>query len=198
MIHLEQAVIVEGKYDVIKLSSILDAVIIKTDGFKIFKDKEKIALINRFAKTKGIIILTDSDSAGMMIRNYIKNCVKDGKITNVYLPEIAGKERRKEKASSEGFLGVEGIDVNIILTALEKAGLTAQKVTEKKRHITKNDLYEYGFIGGKNSSELRKKLAKAFDLPTSLSSNSLVEILDIIANYEEFTNLAEEICRKLK
>lgn len=198
MIHLEQAVIVEGKYDVIKLSSILDAVIIKTDGFKIFKDKEKIALINRFAKTKGIIILTDSDSAGMMIRNYIKNSVKDGKVTNVYLPEIAGKERRKEKASSEGFLGVEGIDVNIILTALEKAGITTQKATEKKRHITKNDLYEYGFVGSKNSSELRKKLAKAFDLPTSLSSNSLVEILDIIANYEEFTNSAEEICRKRK
>ena len=121
MLHLKQAVIVEGKYDKIKLSSMIDSLIITTDGFSIFKNKEKISLIKELAEKDGIIILTDSDSAGFKIRNYIKGCTSKGKIINIYIPEIFGKEKRKAESSKEGKLGVEGISVKILTEAFEKA-----------------------------------------------------------------------------
>ena len=124
MIKIDQAIIVEGKYDKIKLASIVDAVIIVTNGFGIFKDTEKLALIRYYAEKTGIIILTDSDSAGRKIRGYIKGAVSNGKITNVYIPDIFGKEKRKEKPSAEGKLGVEGIKPEILLAAFEKSGIT--------------------------------------------------------------------------
>ena len=141
MIKLSQPVIVEGKYDVIKLSNILDALIIKTDGFGIFKDSEKQRLIRRLANEKGIIVLTDSDSAGFVIRNFISSCVPKEKIINVYIPDIFGKEKRKAERSKEGKLGVEGVPESVILEALRKAGVTASVTDEKRRLITNVDLY---------------------------------------------------------
>lgn len=192
MLHLEQAVIVEGKYDKIKLNSIIDGVIITTNGFSVIKDKEKIELIRYFAKKKGIIILTDSDSAGFKIRNYIKGAVKDGKITNVYIPDIFGKEKRKTAPSKEGKLGVEGIDKGILLKAFEKAGILSSETTEKRDPITKIDLYEAGLTGGKNSSEKRKAVLKRLDMPQLLTTNSMLEILNTMMSREEFLRFAAE------
>lgn len=192
MLHLEQAVIVEGKYDKIKLNSIIDGVIITTNGFSVIKDKEKIELIRYFAKKKGIIILTDSDSAGFKIRNYIKGAVKDGKITNVYIPDIFGKEKRKTAPSKEGKLGVEGIDKEILLKAFEKAGILSSETSENRDPITKIDLYEAGLTGGKNSSEKRKAVLKRLDMPQLLTTNSMLEILNTMMSREEFLRFAAE------
>ncbi len=191
MIKLEQAVIVEGKYDKIKLSSIIDAVIITTNGFNIFKDTEKLELIRYYAEKTGIIIMTDSDSAGFTIRNHIKGAVKKGTVINVYIPDIMGKEKRKIKPSAEGKLGVEGVEKKIILEALEKAGVTASAGEEREK-ITKTDLFTLGFSGGKNSSELRKKLLEYLKLPSLLSPNSMLEVLNTMLSLEE---LEEIMCR---
>lgn len=191
MIKLEQAIIVEGKYDKIKLSSIIDAVIITTNGFSIFKDQEKLELIRYYAEKTGIIIMTDSDSAGFIIRNHIKGAVKKGKIINVYIPDIMGKEKRKLKPSAEGKLGVEGVEKNIILEALKKAGVTASSAPQRKK-ISKTDLYILGLSGGKNSSEMRKKLLEYLKLPSLLSPNSMLEILNSMYSPEE---LEEIMCR---
>lgn len=191
MIRLEQAVIVEGKYDKIKLSSIIDAVIITTNGFNIFKDAEKLELIRYYAEKTGIIIMTDSDSAGFTIRNHIKGAVRKGTIINVYIPDIMGKEKRKLKPSAEGKLGVEGVEKKIILEALEKAGVTAS-AGESREKITKTDLFTLGLSGGKNSSALRKKLLEYLKLPSLLSPNSMLEVLNTMLSLEE---LEEIMCR---
>ena len=133
MIKLDRPVIVEGKYDVIKLSNIIDGIIIKTDGFGIFKNKEKQKLLRSLAKEKGIIVLTDSDGAGFVIRNFISSIVPADKITHVYIPDVFGKEKRKTEASAEGKLGVEGIKEYVLLEAFEKAGVTASLTNEKRR-----------------------------------------------------------------
>lgn len=193
MIKLEQAVIVEGKYDKIKLSSIIDAIIITTNGFNIFKDTEKLELIRYYAEKTGIIIMTDSDSAGFIIRNHIKGAVKKGTVINVYIPDIMGKEKRKLKPSAEGKLGVEGVEKKIILEALEKAGVTASAGEEREK-ITKTDLFTLGLSGGKNSSELRKKLLEYLKLPSLLSPNSMLEVLNTMMSPEEL----EKIMRRIK
>lgn len=191
MIRLEQAVIVEGKYDKIKLSSIIDAVIITTNGFNIFKDTEKLELIRYYAEKTGIIIMTDSDSAGFTIRNHIKGAVRKGTIINVYIPDIMGKEKRKIKPSAEGKLGVEGVEKKIILEALEKAGVTASAAVKRKK-ITKTDLFTLGLSGGKNSSDLRKKLLEYLKLPSLLSPNSMLEVINTMLSLEE---LEQIMCR---
>lgn len=193
MIKLSQAVIVEGKYDVIKLSNMLDALIIKTDGFGIFKDSEKQRLIRRLANEKGIIVLTDSDSAGFVIRNFISSCVPKDKIINAYIPDIFGKEKRKTERSKEGKLGVEGVPESVLLEAFAKAGVTASITDEKRRLITNVDLYEYGLSGRENSSRKRKKLLSALSLPERMSTSSLVKILNSFVTYEEFIEKVKEI-----
>ncbi len=185
MIKIDEAIIVEGKYDKIKLSSIIDAVIIVTNGFGIFKDSEKLALIRYYAEKTGIIILTDSDSAGRKIRGYIKSAVK-GNIKNVYIPDIFGKEKRKRTSSAEGKLGVEGIDTKIILSAFEKAGITSSERTSPP-DITKFTLYELGLSGGNNSSILRKELQKSLGLPSLLSASALIEVLNTMMTAEELS-----------
>lgn len=184
MLKINEAVIVEGKYDKIKLSSIIDTVIIVTNGFGIFNDREKLELIRYYAKKTGIVILTDSDNAGRKIRGYIKSAVGSGKIHNVYIPDVFGKEKRKEKPSAEGKLGVEGIDVKLILEAFEKSGITASK-SEKQRDITKLTLYELGLSGGAESSRLRKMLQKRLGLPEFLSAASLIEVLNTMMDSSE-------------
>lgn len=193
MIKLDRPVIVEGKYDVIKLSNIIDALIIKTDGFGIFKDSEKQKLIRRLANEKGIIVLTDSDSAGFVIRNFISSCVPKDKIINVYIPDLFGKEKRKTERSKEGKLGVEGVPEQVILDAFKKAGVTAGQTNEKRRLITNVDLYEYGLSGRENSSLKRKKLLAALSLPERMSTSSLVKILNAFVTYEEFIEKVKEI-----
>ncbi len=189
MIKIDEAIIVEGKYDKIKLSSIIDAVIIVTNGFGIFRDSEKLELIRYYAKRTGIIILTDSDSAGRKIRGYIKGAVKDGNIKNVHIPDVFGKEKRKRTASAEGKLGVEGIDVRTLLSAFEKAGITSSERTAPP-DITKLTLYELGLSGGNNSSILRKELQKSLGLPSLLSAGALLEVLNTMMTAEE---LAEKV-----
>lgn len=193
LLKIKQALIVEGKYDKIKLSSIVDALIIDVDGFHIFKDKKKCELIKKLAESCGIIILTDSDNAGNMIRNHINNFVKTGKVYNAYVPEITGKERRKDKPSSQGLLGVEGIEKDVIISALRKIGLddTFEKATENP--ISTSDLYQLGVSGGENSAFIRAKLLKALDLPTNLSKNNLIKILPQYISLEKLTELVAQI-----
>ena len=184
MIELSQIVIVEGKYDKIKLSSFIDATIITTEGFGIFKNKEKRNYIRRLAEKKGVIILTDSDRAGQLIRNHIKSFVNNSKIYNVYIPQIFGKEKRKVAPSKEGTIGVEGMEKDVIIKALEKAG-----VFQKKRQfggITNIDLMEAGLVGWPNSKTNREKFLKHFNLPNFLSSKQLLEFLNTSFTKEEF------------
>lgn len=194
MIRLKQAVVVEGKYDKIKLSSLIDAVIIQTNGYGIFKDSDKLALIRYYAAKTGIIIMTDSDSAGFKIRNFIKGAVnKNDTVINVYIPDIFGKEKRKLKPSCEGKLGVEGVDKKIILEALEKAGVCAENSADNKDKITKTDLFELGLSGGRNSSLMRKKLLVKLSLPELLSASAMLDILNTMMDKNEL----EEIVRTI-
>ncbi|MBQ8297025.1 MAG: DUF4093 domain-containing protein [Ruminococcus sp.] len=192
MIKINEAIIVEGKYDKIKLSSIVDAVIITTNGYGIFKDTEKLELIRYYAKKTGIIILTDSDSAGRRIRGYIKGAVNGGKITNVFIPDIFGKEKRKEKPSAEGKLGVEGISKKLILEAFEKSGITSSDAVFK-RDISNYTMYELGLSGGKNSSELRQRLQKRLGLPKLMSVTALIEVLNTMTDSAGLARLTAEI-----
>ncbi|WP_295216989.1 DUF4093 domain-containing protein [Ruminococcus sp.] len=193
MIHIAQAIIVEGKYDKIKLSSILDAVILVTNGFRIFHDPEKMALIRYYAKTTGVIILTDSDTAGFKIRNYLKGAIHDGTISHVYIPDIYGKERRKEKPSAEGKLGVEGIDKKRLLDAFAKAGVLTDEIPEKTDPLTRYDLYELGLSGSADSKSRRKALQKKLGLPDLLSAASLLEVLNTMMTKQELSQLLETI-----
>lgn len=183
----------EGKYDKIKLSSIVDAVIIPTNGFTVFKDRETLEIIRYFAAKTGIIILTDSDSAGFKIRSFLKGAIKNGNITNVYVPDIFGKEKRKTVPSKEGKLGVEGIEKEIILEAFRKAGITADDKQELSDPITRLDLYECGFSGGENSSEKRKRLLAELGLPELLTAKGMLDILNTLMTRQEFLILAEKI-----
>ena len=185
MIKLSQAVIVEGKYDKIKLSSVLDTVIIATNGFGIYKDKEKTELIRTLAKSCGIVILTDSDTAGFRIRNHIKGCCKEGQIINVFIPQIKGKEKRKEKPSSEGFLGVEGMDEQVLINALHSAGVIAES-SDRTNFLTKADMLDDGLVGGKDSAVLRRKVLKKLGLPSLLSANTMCEVINRLFTIEEY------------
>ena len=194
MIKIDRPIIVEGKYDVIKLSRIVDTLIIKTDGFGIFKDKEKQQLLRRLAKEKGIIVLTDSDSAGFLIRKFLKASIPDELITHVYIPDVYGKEKRKTQAGKEGKLGVEGISEEILINAFTKAGVICKEnPDESRRLITNIDLYEAGLMGRDNSKEKRQRLMKALALPERLSTSSLIKILNTFVTYEEFIEKLEEI-----
>ena len=192
MIKIKQAIIVEGKYDKIRLSNLVEALIIPTNGFAIYKDKETSELIKTLAKKTGIIILTDSDSAGLQIRNALRNIVREGEVINVYIPDIYGKERRKRTPSKQGLLGVEGIDDEILLKAFEKAGVFAEKSSVPKEPITKADLVELGLSGGANSAAYRAELQKKLGLPERLSANLFLEILNVMYSREEFLRLLSE------
>ncbi len=192
LIRLDIPVIVEGKYDKIRLNNIIDAPIITTNGFGIFKDTEKRKLIARVSREKGVIIITDSDSAGMLIRNHLKNIVGEGRIINIYLPQILGKEKRKTKSGAEGYLGVEGISDDIIISALEKAGVTGQKTEKPPRQITKSDLFDFSLYGGENSNETRKSLLRFMDLPDNLSVNAFLETVNLLYGYEKFSEKVQE------
>lgn len=191
-IRLRQAVVVEGKYDKIALSEVIDAVIIKTDGFGIYSNEETVKLIRMYAKSVGIVILTDSDSAGQQIRGKIKSIVGDGEIINVYCPVIFGKEKRKLKASKEGKLGVEGMSADILREAFEKAGLCGEDVPVREK-VTKQDMIALGLNGSENSSELRERVAVSLGLPAKLSSNALRDAVSTLMGREAFINYIKEL-----
>ena len=191
MISLKRPIIVEGKYDKITLENVIDTLIIATDGFRIFKDREKCAMIRRLAQRDGIIIMTDSDSAGSLIRSYIKKIVGEAEIINVYVPCLKGKEKRKTAPSKEGFLGVEGMSVEAIRQSLEKNGVFAENTDLDRRKITKNDMFLLGFSGTENSSEKRKALLKYLELPEKLSSSAMLDVLNNLYTYDEFCEVAE-------
>ncbi len=193
MIKIKQAVIVEGKYDKIKLSNIIDAPIIQTDGFGIFKDKELQKLIRRLAEKDGILVLTDSDSAGFKIRSFIGSTVDPKYITNAYIPDIFGKEKRKDEPSKEGKLGVEGVPEQVIIEALENAGVLCEKTEPVQRPITKQDFYELGLTGKKDSSAKRLKLLAFYDLPSRLNTNALIKVLNCITDYDSLKSAVNEI-----
>lgn len=186
MIKVKEAIICEGKYDKIRLSGIFDTVIITTDGFGIFKDPEKKALIRLLAENCGLILLTDSDSAGQMIRKYLEKLVPRDRVKNLYLPEIKGKEKRKSSPSAAGLLGVEGTDNEIILAAAKRAGILSEITDVPKKKITKTDLFNLGLSGGGGSKERRKSLLSYLKLPTILTANSLLDVINSFYSYEEF------------
>lgn len=192
MIKIKQPIIVEGKYDKITLENAVDALIIPTNGFGIFKDREKCAMLRALAEREGIIVLTDSDSAGNMIRAYIKKIVGNAKITNVYVPVLHGKEKRKSAPGKEGILGVEGMSREVLLRAFEKSGITATEVKADGRAITKADMYEVGLSGRDNSAEARKRLLKHLQLPEKLSSSAMLDVLNTLLTYDEFIKVACE------
>lgn len=194
MIKLDSAVIVEGKYDKIKLSGFIDALIIETDGFGIFSDKEKQRLIRFLAETKGIVIMTDSDSAGFKIRSFLNGITDSENIRNVYIPDVYGKEKRKTEASKEGKLGVEGISEKLIIESLHKAGVDCEKTELKSgRAITKTDFFLDGISGREQSSAVRKELAKSLGLPERISASSLLKIINSYMTYDDYKSAVSKI-----
>lgn len=181
---ISQAIIVEGKYDKIKLDSMIQGVILVTNGYRIFKDPEKMALIRYFAAHTGIIILTDSDRAGFKIRGYLKGCVPERKITHVYIPDIFGKEKRKEKPSAEGKLGVEGMQRSVLEEAFRRAGVLTGSAPAGTG-LTRLDLYELGLTGGKDSAIRRRALLTQLGLPALLSTAGMLEVLNTMMTRQE-------------
>ncbi len=192
MIRLREAIICEGKYDKIRLSNIFDTVIITTDGFGIFKDPEKKALIRLLAEKQGLVLLTDSDSAGQMIRKYLEKLVPKDRVKNLYLPEIKGKEKRKTSPSAAGLLGVEGISDEVIIAAAERAGILSEFTENPHKKITKTELFNLGLSGCEGSNEKRKSLCRYLKLPTVLSANSLLDVINSLYSYEEFLSEVEK------
>ena len=191
MIRIREAIIVEGRYDKNTLAQIVDAPILETSGFGIFHDRQRLALLRRLAETRGIIVLTDSDGAGFVIRNYLRGAIDPSQVKHSYIPDIAGKERRKRTASKEGKLGVEGMRPDVLLEALRRAGATieGEETPAAGARITKADLYAAGLTGGADSKAARQRLLAQLDLPEHLSTNALLEVLNALMTREEFQKL---------
>jgi ribonuclease M5 len=188
MIKVSEVIVVEGRYDKNTLSQIVDAIIIETEGFGIFSNREKLELLRRIADARGLVILTDSDGAGFVIRNYLKGAIDPSKVKHAYIPDIEGKEKRKSSPSKEGKLGVEGMRPEVIIEALRRAGATISENPPEKSpgQITKSDLYAAGLSGKPGSEEKRRKLIKALNLPEKLSANALLDVLNAIMSREDF------------
>ena len=191
MRKVKEVIVVEGRYDKNALSQVLDAVIIETSGFGIFNDDGKRKLLRKMADARGLIVLTDSDGAGFVIRNYIKGCVDPKLVKHAYIPDIYGKERRKAKASKEGKLGVEGMKPQVLLDALVRAGATFddEQSTGKSSCISKADMFVRGLTGKPGSAELRAKLLKALELPERMTAEGLLDVLNATMDREEFYSL---------
>ncbi len=192
MIHTDRAIVVEGKYDKIKLSRIIDGVIICTDGFRIYKDKEMQSLLRTLAKRQGLAVLTDSDVAGFRIRSFLRNICGKQNIVDVYIPDLYGKEKRKARPSKEGKLGVEGVPEKILLQALTEAGIGVATVEQPSDPITKMDLFELGLSGREDSVQRRKQLSKRLNLPEHLTTNALVTVLGALMSREELYALMDD------
>lgn len=196
MIHTDRAIVVEGKYDKIKLSSMVDGVIICTGGFRVYKDKEMQTMLRALAKKQGLAVLTDSDTAGFKIRGFLRSICGKENIVDVYIPDLYGKEKRKDHPSKEGKLGVEGVPEEVLQKAFADAGIGAELVLQKKNPITKMDLFELGLSGRAESALRRKQLMKHLTLPEHLTTNALVTVLDALMSREELFLTCGELFEK--
>ena len=193
-IKIKETIVVEGKYDKIRLSPLFDANIIELGGFRIYNNKDRLSLIRRIAEKNGIIILTDSDSAGFRLRHYLSSAIPKANIKNVFIPDIFGKEKRKAKPGKENLIGVEGMSTEVLLDAFRKAGIDPENGSrERMEPLSKAFLFEIGLSGGENSAALRQKLCEYYSLPKMLSANSLAEILPIITTEAELLSAIEQI-----
>ena len=194
MVKIKEAILVEGRYDKNTLSQILDAPILETSGFGIFKDKQQMALLRRIAETRGLIVFTDSDGAGFVIRNHIKSAIPGKYLKHAYIPDIYGKEKRKAAPGKEGKLGVEGMTKDVILESLRRAGATIEgEAVSGSQQITKQDLMELGLSGGADASANRLKLLKKLNLPERMSPNAMLQALNLLYNLEELTTIVESM-----
>lgn len=191
MQRIKEVIVVEGRYDKNTLSQVVDAVIIETGGFGIFNDREKRALLKKLAESRGLILMTDSDGAGFLIRNHLKGCIDPGRIKNAYIPDVYGKERRKSKGSREGKLGVEGMRPEVLLEALKRAGATFEGESggQREERISKADLYKKGLSGGAGSAARRQALLSRLELPARLTADGLLDVLNATMSREEFLAL---------
>ena len=190
MVKIKEAILVEGRYDKNTLSQIVDAPILETSGFGIFKDKAQMALLRQVAQRRGLIVFTDADGAGFVIRNHLKSAIPSQYLKHAYTPDIFGKERRKSAPGKEGKLGVEGMRPEIILDALRKAGATFEGENSAPVHqITKQDLMELGLSGSADASAKRLALLKKLDLPQHMSANAMLQALNLLYNLEELKEI---------
>ena len=192
MLKIKEAVIVEGRYDKLKLSNILDTLIVETNGFGIYNDKAKLKFIKRLANERGIIILTDSDHSGFQIRHYLSSGVPKNKIKHIYIPDIYGKEKRKKEPSKEGKLGVEGMSEKLLLDLFNKANISAENV-EIENPVTNFDLFDLGLSGTPNAKQNKKKLLKTLDLPEFLSTNSLLSYINSSMTRGDFLSIVNAL-----
>lgn len=194
MVKIREAIVVEGRYDKNTLSQIVDAPIFETSGFRIMKDKETLSLLRRVAAARGLIVFTDSDGAGFVIRNHLKGAIPADQLKHAYIPDIPGKERRKRAPGKEGKLGVEGMTPEIILESLRRAGATMDtERTAPVGGITKQDMVELGLSGGADSSMKRKSVLKYLQLPEHMSSNAMLQTLNLLLTKEELTEIVGNI-----
>lgn len=195
MVKIREAIVVEGRYDKNTLSQLVDAPILQTDGFGIFHDPQRLELLRQVAKKRGLIVFTDSDGAGFVIRNHLKSAIDGRYLKHAYIPDVPGKEKRKTAPGKEGKLGVEGMRPEILLEALRKAGATFEdgEQTGRAPEITKQDMVELGLSGGPRSSFLRKKLLKKLNLPEHMSANSLLQALNLLYTWEELASLTDTL-----
>jgi len=197
MRKIKEVIVVEGRYDKNTLSQIVDATVITVGGFSVFNDKEKVAFLRRLANERGLIVLTDSDGAGFVIRNYLKGALPKDQVKQAYIPDVQGKERRKRHAGKEGKLGVEGMKPEVLLEVLRKAGATfmdgEELITEAKEPITKADLFEMGLTGGPDSTAKRQALLKQLNLPERLTANGMLEALNLLYDRESLLAVLKEI-----
>ena len=191
MRRIKEVIVVEGRYDQNTLSQVVDAAILETSGFGIFNDAAKRRLLKTLAETRGLIVLTDSDGAGFLIRNYIRGIVDPKLVKHAYIPDISGKERRKEKASKEGKLGVEGMRPEVLIEALKRAGATFDDSLAEQRpaQITKADLYAKGLSGREGSAEKRRQLLQKLGLPERMSADAMLDVLNALMDRESFYRL---------
>ena len=194
MVKIKQAIVVEGRYDKNTLYQIVDAPILETAGFGIFKDKKQMALLRQVAQKRGLIVFTDSDGAGFVIRNHVKSAIPGIYLKHAYIPDIAGKEKRKAAPGKEGKLGVEGMTPQIILQSLRRAGATIEGEDQAPvQSITKQDLMELGLSGGKDSSQKRLALLKKLNMPEHMSPNAMLQALNLLYSLEELKNLVDSM-----
>ena len=190
MIKIQEAILVEGRYDKNTLSQIVDAPILETSGFAIFKNKEQMDLLRRIAQSRGLIVFTDPDGAGFLIRNHVKSAIPAQYLKHAYVPDIMGKERRKRTPGKEGKLGVEGMTRDVILEALERAGATiAGESCIVPNRITKQDMVELGLSGGKDSSIKRQELLKKLQFPVHMSANAMLQALNLLYSLDELKDI---------
>ena len=194
MLRIREAIVVEGRYDKNTLAQIVDAPILETNGFGLFKDPKQLELLRSVAKKRGLIVLTDSDGAGFVIRNHIKSAIPAKYLKHAYIPDVAGKEKRKAAPGKEGKLGVEGMSPEVLLAALKNAGATIEGETTARENdqITKQDFVEFGLSGGLNASERRKRLQNRLHLPEHMSANALLQALNLLLSREELAEIARE------